>query len=308
MIEVTDLGKSYGGHQALVDVSLKIEAGDVYGLIGPNGAGKTTLIRILATLLRGFSGTARVDGLHVVREAMHVRRIIGYMPDFFGVYEELRVREYLEFFASAYGMRGKKRSGAVDSVLDLTDLGFKREAVVGSLSRGMQQRLGLARVLLHDPKVLLLDEPASGLDPRARIEVRALLKELRRMGKTILVSSHILADLSDLCNKIALIEQGRVVYAGGLREAMDKVRPDDVWIIEVFEDQDRAMKIMERQPYVQTVEAVDGHIRVTLRPGQGGVYEIPQVLVQEGMRLKLFRAADVTLEEAFLKLTKGQVS
>ncbi|HEV3029925.1 MAG TPA: ABC transporter ATP-binding protein, partial [Planctomycetota bacterium] len=192
MIQVRDLGKSYGTHPALRGVTLEIEAGDMFGLIGPNGAGKTTLIRILATLLQPSAGTASVNGHDVTRNAQAVRREIGYMPDFFGVYEELKVREYLEFFAATYGIRGPKRKATVDGVLELTDLTAKKDVLIASLSRGMQQRLGLARVLVHDPKVLFLDEPASGLDPRARIEIRALLKELRNMGKTILISSHIL--------------------------------------------------------------------------------------------------------------------
>ncbi|MBI3854072.1 MAG: multidrug ABC transporter ATP-binding protein, partial [Planctomycetes bacterium] len=167
---------------------------------------------------------------------------------------------------------------------------------------------GLARVLVHDPKVLLLDEPASGLDPRARIEIRALLKELRRMGKTILISSHILADLADLCNKIGLIERGKLLYAGGLREAMAQVQGDDVWLVEVFEDTDRAKKTLEQQPFTESVTETDGLLRIKLRPGHPEVHVIPQVLLQQNLRLKLFKVAEVTLEDAFLKLTKGEVS
>ncbi len=308
MIEIESLAKSYGAHPALQRVTFSIEAGDMFGLIGPNGAGKTTLIRILATLLQPSYGQARVDGHDVTRNAPAVRRLIGYMPDFFGVYEELKVREYLEFFASTYGIRGQKRKATVDGVLELTDLTGKRDALIGSLSRGMQQRLGLARVLVHDPKVLFLDEPASGLDPRARIEIRALLKELRKMGKTILISSHILADLADLCNKIGLIERGKLLYAGGLKEAMARVQGDDLWLVEVFEDQDRARTILEGQAFIESVTAVDGQLQVKLRPGHSQVHEIPQALIQQGIRLKLFKVAEVTLEDAFLKLTKGEVS
>jgi ABC-2 type transport system ATP-binding protein len=308
MIQVTDLGKTYGAHPALKSVTLEIQAGDMFGLIGPNGAGKTTLIRILATLLQPSAGVAKVNGFDVTRQAQSVRREIGYMPDFFGVYEELKVREYLEFFAATYGIRGPKRKATVDGVLELTDLTSKKEALIASLSRGMQQRLGLARVLVHDPKVLFLDEPASGLDPRARIEIRALLKELRNMGKTILISSHILADLADLCNKIGLIERGKLLYAGGLKEAMAQVQGDDVWLVEVFEDTDRAKKILEGQSFVETATEEEGLLRVKLRPGHPEVHVIPQVLLQQNLRLKQFRVAEVTLEDAFLKLTKGEVS
>jgi ABC-2 type transport system ATP-binding protein len=305
VIEIRDLCKAYGTHVALRDVVLTVDAGDMFGLIGPNGAGKTTLIRIIATLLKQTSGTAKVDGRDVRQDAVAVRRLIGYMPDFFGVYEELRVRHYLEFFASAYGLRGPKRSSAVDGVLQLTDLGDRREAMISTLSRGMQQRLGLARVLLHDPKLLLLDEPASGLDPRARIEIRELLKELRRMGKTILISSHILADLADLCNKIALIERGRVVYAGGVKEAMAQVAPADVWLVEVFDETERARTVLGRLPTVDSIEAADGHLRVKLKGEKPEVNALARALDEAGLRLKSLRMAEATLEEAFLKLTKG---
>jgi ABC-2 type transport system ATP-binding protein len=308
MIQIDDLAKSYGGHLALNHVSFAIEAGDMFGLIGPNGAGKTTLIRILATLLQPTSGKASINGKSVTKEAGDVRRMIGYMPDFFGVYEELKVREYLEFFASTYGIKGAKRKAVVDGVLELTDLVEKRDALIASLSRGMQQRLGLARVLVHDPQVLFLDEPASGLDPRARIEIRALLKELRKMGKTILISSHILADLADLCNKIGLIERGKLLYAGGLKEAMAKVQSDDLWLVEVFDEPDKAQNVLRHQAFIESVTPEDGFLRVKLRPGEADVHRIPQVLLEQGLRLKQFKLVEVTLEDAFLKLTKGEVS
>jgi ABC-2 type transport system ATP-binding protein len=308
MIEVTGLSKLYGPRLALDGATFALEPGDVFGLIGPNGAGKTTLIRILATLLHSDAGTAKVDGRDVRREADKVRRVIGYMPDFFGVYEELRVREYLEFFASAYGIDGPRRRGVVDGVLQLTDLSARAEALIGSLSRGMQQRLGLARVLVHDPKVLLLDEPASGLDPRARIEIRALLKELRAMGKTILISSHILADLADLCNKIGLIEKGRLLYAGGLKEAMAKVQGDDVWLVEMIDGAAKARKILEGLPYVKTVSDQEDLLRVTLKSGSSHAHEIPAALLHAGLRFRQFRLAEATLEDAFLKLTKGDLT
>ncbi len=214
------------------------------------------------------------------------------------------MRHYLEFFAAAYGITGAKRTSTVDGVLQLVDLAERRDAAIATLSRGMQQRLGLARVLLHDPTVLLLDEPASGLDPRARIEIRALLKELRRMGKTILISSHILADLADLCNKIALIEQGRLVYAGGVREAMDRVTSGNVWRIEVDGEMERATTVLRGQPFVQSVETADGQLRVTMRPERREVGALAQVLVTEGLRLTVLKMEEATLEDAFLKLTK----
>jgi ABC-2 type transport system ATP-binding protein len=308
MIEVKELCKSYGPHQALKSATFSLAPGDMFGLIGPNGAGKTTLIRILSTLLEPTSGVAKVDGKNVRSDAQHVRRVIGYMPDFFGVYEELKVREYLEFFASTYGIRGPRRRAVVQGVLELTDLTEKTEALIGSLSRGMQQRLGLARVLVHDPKVLFLDEPASGLDPRARIEIRALLKELRSMGKTILISSHILADLSDLCNKIGLIEKGSLLYAGGLKEAMAKVQTDDVWLVEVFDEAAKARDLLAGQPFVESVTETESLLRVKLKPGCRDVHEIPRLLLAQNLRLKMFRLEEVTLEDAFLRLTKGELA
>src|SRR5215475_3446842 len=224
MIECRDLTKKYGELYAVDRLSVKLEPGDVYGFIGPNGSGKTTTMRMLATLLNPSWGEATVCGFSIYTGSKEIRRSIGYMPDFFGVYDDMKVTEYLEFFAAAYRIQGPERRRKVDQVLDLVDLGYKRDALVTSLSRGMTQRLGLARVLLHEPQVLLLDEPASGLDPRARIEMRGLLKELRSMGKTILVSSHILPELADICNKIGIIEKGKLEFDGTVDEAIRKVR------------------------------------------------------------------------------------
>src|SRR3954449_11308797 len=224
MIETRDLTKMYGDLYALNRLTLKLERGDVYGFIGPNGAGKTTTMRILATLLNPTWGEASVCGYSIYNNAKEIRRMMGYMPDFFGVYDDMKVVEYLEFFAAAYRINGPARRRKCDQVLELVDLGYKRDALVTSLSRGMTQRLGLARVLLHEPQVLLLDEPASGLDPRARIEMRELIKELRNMGKTIMLSSHILPELADMCNKIGIIERGKLLFDGDVETAIRQVR------------------------------------------------------------------------------------
>src|ERR671933_247705 len=233
MIETRDLTKMYGDLYALDRLTLRLERGDVYGFIGPNGAGKTTTMRILATLLNPPWGEATVCGYSIYTGAKDIRRSIGYMPDFFGVYDDMKVIEYLEFFAAAYRIKGAARKKICEEVLELVDLTYKRDALVTSLSRGMTQRLGLARTLLHDPQVLLLDEPASGLDPRARIEIRALLKELRSMGKTILVSSHILPELADICNKIGIIEQGKLLFDGDVTAAIRQVRQHTVYLVGV---------------------------------------------------------------------------
>src|ERR1700678_1575206 len=236
MIETHDLTKMYGELYALNRLNLTLQQGDVYGFIGPNGAGKTTTMRILATLLNPSWGEATVCGYSIYTGSKEIRRSIGYMPDFFGVYDDMKVTEYLEFFAAAYRIVGPNRRKKVNEVLDLVELGYKRDALVTSLSRGMTQRLGLARVLLHEPQVLLLDEPASGLDPRARIDMRELLKELRNMGKTILVSSHILPELADICNKIGIIERGELIFNGTVDEAIRKVRGNYVFNVSVGPD------------------------------------------------------------------------
>src|SRR5919106_3120485 len=245
MIETRDLTKQYGDLFAIKSLDINLVKGDVFGFIGPNGAGKTTTMRILATLLNPSWGEAYVCGYSIYTKPKDIRRVIGYMPDFFGVYDDMKVIEYLELFAAAYRIKGEARRKICDEVLELVDLGYKREALVTSLSRGMTQRLGLARVLLHDPQVLLLDEPASGLDPRAPIEIRALLKRLRNMGKTIMVSSHILPELADICNKIGIIERGELLVNDDVVTVMKKVRPHTVLNIGVCGGQDAAARLLE---------------------------------------------------------------
>src|SRR6266480_1755203 len=270
MIETRDLTKMYGDLYALNRLSIKLERGDVYGFIGPNGAGKTTTMRILATLLNPTWGEATVCGYSIYNGAKEIRRLMGYMPDFFGVYDDMKVIEYLEFFAAAYRIKGAERRKKCEQVLDLVDLGYKRDALVTSLSRGMTQRLGLARVLLHEPQVLLLDEPASGLDPRARIEMRGLLKELRAMGKTILVSSHILPELADICNKIGIIERGQLLFDGDVQTAIRQVQQHLVLQIAVGKhEMIRARNMLEVHEDVLKVELNEETevLRVTLRDG-----------------------------------------
>src|SRR6201747_1640198 len=248
MIETHDLTKMYGDLYALNRLTLTLQQGDVYGFIGPNGAGKTTTMRILATLLNPTWGEATVCGYSIYTGAKDIRRAIGYMPDFFGVYDDMKVIEYLEFFAAAYRIKGPARKKICEEVLELVDLTYKRDALVTSLSRGMTQRLGLARVLLHDPQVLLLDEPASGLDPRARLEIRALLKELRSMGKTIMVSSHILPELADICNKIGIIEQGELIVNADVEQVMKQVRQQTILNVSVTKNPDGAAKLLQDDP------------------------------------------------------------
>src|ERR1051325_4523121 len=270
MIETRDLTKMYGELYALDRLTLKLERGDVYGFIGPNGAGKTTTMRILATLLNPTWGEATVCGYSIYNGAKDIRRVMGYMPDFFGVYDDMKVIEYLEFFAAAYRIKGAARRKICDEVLDLVDLGYKREAFVTSLSRGMTQRLGLARVFLQEPQVLLLDEPASGLDPRARIEIRGLLKELRNMGKTIMVSSHILPELADICNKIGIIERGELLFDGDVESAIKQVRQRTVLTVLVADGRNAEAKgLIDQHSAVESSEhkMPEDILMVTLREG-----------------------------------------
>src|SRR5436190_7147329 len=223
MLEVRDLRKEYGSLIAVAGISFDLQPGDVFGFIGSNGAGKTTTIRMLSTLLEPTSGTALLNGVDIMRNPMLIRRMIGYMPDFFGLYDDVKVWEYLDFFATIYAVPKKHRAEVIDNVLELTDLMVKREAMVQSLSRGMQQRLCLARCLVHDPAMLLLDEPASGLDPRARAELKELISELGRMGKIVIVSSHILPELADFCNTVGIIEKGELLAFGPVGQIVSEL-------------------------------------------------------------------------------------
>jgi ABC-2 type transport system ATP-binding protein len=308
MIETRDLTKMYGDLYALNRLTIRLEKGDVYGFIGPNGAGKTTTMRILATLLNPTWGEATVCGYSIYNGAKDIRRVMGYMPDFFGVYDDMKVIEYLEFFAAAYRIKGAERKRKCEQVLELVDLGYKRDALVTSLSRGMTQRLGLARVLLHEPQVLLLDEPASGLDPRARIEMRGLLKELRNMGKTILVSSHILPELADICNKIGIIERGKLLFDGDVQSAIRKVRQHTVMTVRIGNGMANvARDLLQSHPEIQGVEAKedDETLQVTLGDGVHDGSFIADVVVKNGLRLKMLKEEEIDLEDVFMGITKG---
>ena len=305
MIETKDLTKKYGDFYALKSLDVRLEARDVFGFIGPNGAGKTTTMRILATLLEPTWGEAYVGGHSIYTHPKEIRRMIGYMPDFFGVYDDMRVIEYLEFFAAAYRIHGAARRKVCNDVLELVDLAFKREAFANTLSRGQTQRLGLARVLLHDPQVLLLDEPASGLDPRARIKMRELIKRLRDMGKTIMVSSHILPELADMCNKVGMIEHGELKANMTVDELMREVRPQMVLHIAVQTGQDAAARLLSDHASVERVDERPGKLVVTLKLGATDYSDLATLLVQNGLRLTLLREEELNLETAFMLLTKG---
>jgi ABC-2 type transport system ATP-binding protein len=308
VIETHDLTKKYGELFAIKSLELNLQKGDVFGFIGPNGAGKTTTMRILATLLNPTWGEAYVCGYSIYTKPRDIRRAIGYMPDFFGVYDDMKVIEYLEFFAAAYRIQGVTRKKICDEVLELVDLGYKRDALVTSLSRGMTQRLGLARVLLHDPQVLLLDEPASGLDPRARIEIRGLLKELRNMGKTIMISSHILPELADICNKIGIIERGELQVNEDVATVMKKVRRQTILNIKVAGDQESACAKLDGHASIDKLELRDHMIVATLKPEIADYTDLATLLIHSGEKLMMFKEDELNLETAFMALTKGITS
>jgi len=308
MIKTQDLTKVYGDLHAIHNLTLELDQGDLFGFIGPNGSGKTTTMRILATLLQPTWGEATVCGHSIYTHPKEIRRLVGYMPDFFGVYDDMKVIEYLEFFAAAYRIKGPLRRKKCEEVLDLVELGYKRDAFVTSLSRGMTQRLGLARVLLHDPQVLLLDEPASGLDPRARIEIRQLLKQLRDMGKTIMVSSHILPELADICNKVGIIERGVLQFNDTVAELIRKVRQRVLLCVGVAGDPEPAAEVLQKSPLVEKVEIRDRLIMTTLRQDITDYSDLPTLLIQSGQKLTVFKEDEINLETAFMALTKGMTA
>jgi len=308
MIDTQGLTKYYGKLAALVNLTLHIEPGTIFGFIGPNGAGKTTTMRVLATLLEPSSGRAFIDGIDVSRNGKVVRRLVGYMPDFIGVYDDLKVFEYLEFFAAAFDIPRAERKATIEGVLELTDLTSKRSAAVDSLSRGMSQRLQIARVLIHDPKVLILDEPASGLDPRARIEIRELLRELRRMGKTIMISSHILSELEEMCDQVGILEHGHLVFSGTMEQIRAKMGLSSKVRVRVGTGQaGRAMEALQSLPQLDSVKEMGDHIAVTLKAGHSAEGLIARTLVGANLDVLSLVPEQLRLDDAFLQLTQGIV-
>ncbi|MBN01038.1 MAG: multidrug ABC transporter ATP-binding protein [Planctomycetaceae bacterium] len=305
MIETRDLTKKYGDLFAIQSIDLDLQKGDLFGFIGPNGAGKTTTMRIIATLLTPSWGEAYVDGHSIYTHPKEIRRLVGYMPDFFGVYDDMKVIEYLEFFAAAYRINGEKRRKICEEMLEVVDLAFKRDAFANTLSRGQTQRLGLARVLLHDPQVLLLDEPLSGLDPRARIDMRNLLKRLGDTGKTIIVSSHILPELADVCNKIGIIDRGVMNWNGEVAEVMKQIRQSIVLNVAVKQRHEDAAELLRQRKDVSTVEIEKNKMVVTMTEGIVEYSELANELIANGFSLLEFSEDHPSLESAFMTLTKG---
>jgi ABC-2 type transport system ATP-binding protein len=305
-VQTTNLTRVYGSMIALNSLTLTVNRGDLFGFIGSNGAGKTTTLRILATFLAPSAGKAEVLGHDVVRDADRVRHIIGYMPDFFGVYKDMEVTEYLDFFGACYKIPSAQREKTVNDVLELVGLSEKKGSLIGALSRGMQQRLGLARVLIHDPQLLLLDEPASGLDPRARIEMMAILQELQRMGKTIIISSHILSELQTLCNRVAIIEKGKLIYSGPVQGVRDQMATGQIYWVKVSSDTEQAMQILKARPEVAEIAQVDGQMKVTLSNHDTDPSVLTETLVRGGAKLTGFWEDELGLEEVFMRVTRGE--
>ncbi|HWL11300.1 MAG TPA: ABC transporter ATP-binding protein [Planctomicrobium sp.] len=306
MIETIKLTKRYGNLIAANEISLSLKEGDVYGFIGPNGSGKTTTMRMIATLLNPDYGECYVCGQSIYSNPAEIRRMVGYMPDFFGVYDDMTVMEYLEFFASTYRINGPARRQVCEEKLELVDMGFKRDAMVSQLSRGQTQRVGLARTLLHDPQVLLLDEPASGLDPRARIEMRGLLRRLGSMKKTVIVSSHILPELADVCTRVGMIEKGVMMIDGNVDEVMQAARQAILLEIKVKDREEDAAKVLEQLDEVADVTMNGRTICVTLKSGVEDYTPLVPLLLEKGFQIKQFREEEVNLETAFMRLTMGK--
>ena len=305
-VEIDGLWIHYGKFAAVKGISLQIPRGEVFGFIGPNGAGKSSTIRVLATLQSKYRGLVKICGHSVRKDPRIVREMIGYVPDFFGVYEDLTAREYLHFFAAAYELPVHRRASTVDDVLQLTDLTHKIDSPVDALSRGMKQRLSLARVLLHDPAVLLLDEPASGLDPRARIEMRELLKALKEMGKTIVISSHILHELAQLCTQIGIIEAGKLIVQGSVAEIYQRLGLMRIVHAQLTNRPEGLLEKVRELPGVTQAEATADRWSIRFEEAQLPVDELHAFLVTHGARLRMFQPEVMDMETAFMKLTDGE--
>lgn len=308
MIEIRNFTKVYDNFTAVNDLNLRIPEGEIFGLIGPNGAGKSTTLRYLATLLKPSSGSATINGFLVNSQVQEVRRNMGYLPDVFGVYDGMKLWEYLDFFAACYNIPRPRRMALIDDILYLLDLHNRRDHYVNGLSRGMRQRLGLAKTLIHDPPVLLLDEPASGLDPHARTEMVELLLELKSMGKTILISSHILPELARCCTSIGIMERGRLLAAGPLDDVRRNIQPHDTWEIVQLPEGADAEPLLQRTPGITEIQRINGRLLFSHQGGPERMAELVRLLVDGGVQVVSVRKREVTLEEVFLSVTRGEVA
>ncbi len=307
MIEITNLTKKYGSFTALDQLTLTLPEGTVFGFVGANGAGKSTTFLILSTLLQPTSGTVIIDGIDITKKPEEIRKRIGYMPDFFGIYDQLKAHEYLDFYGASYGIPPAERERLISDLLELVNLSDKRDTYVDSLSRGMKQRLCLARSLIHDPKVLILDEPASGLDPRARVEMRDILRSLKSMGKTILISSHILPELAEMCDEIGVIDSGRLIAHGFVPEIQAQLSGDKTITVRIAGDRAAAVPVFEESPFVTNISlgAEAGLLSFTFKGGDDDQFQLLQSAVLSGIRIVSFSEDSADLEDVFMEITKG---
>jgi ABC-2 type transport system ATP-binding protein len=305
MLEIKNLNKRYGKFYAVNDLNLSIQEGEIFGFVGPNGAGKSTTMKIICGLLTATSGTVMVDGVDALRHNNKIKEKIGYMPDFFGVYDDLKVDEYLDFYASIYKIKDANRQKTISDLLELVDLGHKRDAYVDNLSRGMKQRLCLARSLIHNPKLLILDEPASGLDPRARVEMKAILKNLKDMGKTIVISSHILSELAEMCTSIGVIDSGKLVINGTVSEIMQQIYSKKLIKIKVNDRLEDAVMILKEFPFIDKITTGENTIQAGFDGGDEDMSRVLNTLVNRAIPVATFAQLDGNLEDVFMKVTKG---
>ncbi|MDF2890752.1 MAG: hypothetical protein K0R80_1119 [Clostridia bacterium] len=305
MLEIKNLHKRYGKFYAVNGLDLSIPEGEIFGFVGPNGAGKSTTMKIICGLLTATSGEITVDGVDALRHNNKIKEDIGYMPDFFGVYDDLKVDEYLDFYASVYKVKDANKNKMITDLLELVDLGNKRDAYVDNLSRGMKQRLCLARSLIHNPKLLILDEPASGLDPRARVEMKAILRNLKDMGKTILISSHILSELAEMCTSIGIIDNGKIVISGTVTEIMQQIYSKKLIKIKVNDKLEEAVTILKEFPFIDKITTGENQIQAAFDGGEEDMSRVLYSLVTRSIPVATFAQLDGNLEDVFMKVTKG---
>ena len=306
MLVIRDLKKRYGNFQALDGLNLEIKKGELFGFVGPNGAGKTTTLKIVAGLLAPDSGEVYIDGIDALKDKRALKEKIGYVPDFFGVYDNLKVSEYMEFFASCYGINGLQARRRCELLLEQVKLEDKADFFVDGLSRGMKQRLCLARALIHNPDLLILDEPSSGLDPRTRMEFAATLRELREQGKTLIVSSHILSELSELCTDIGIIEQGHMVLHGSMEQIFERVKSSNPLLVSVYREKETALSVLKSHPQVQTIAVKGDEIKLGFIGDKKDEAALLRQLIDSGVMISGFMREKGSLETIFMELTEHE--
>jgi len=305
MLKIDNLVKVYGRFRAVDNLSLEIGKGEIYGFVGANGAGKTTTMKIIAGLLKPTSGSVVVAGVDILKYPVSFKNKIGYMPDFFGVYDDLKVTEYLDFYSGVYGIEKSQRPKLIDELLELVNLTDKKDFYVDDLSRGMKQRLCLARSLIHNPELLILDEPASGLDPKARVEMKEVLKELRDLGKTIIISSHILPELAELCTSIGIIEKGKMIVSGTVEEIMKKTAQKKIIRMKVLGEMESAVKLLKEQPSIGNIDVHNDYLEADFNGTNEAMAEILKAAIKNDIPVVSFAEVDVNLESAFMHLIGG---